>query len=171
MSKNGWGSFVRCMITKDISNRGTVYVLVARVKSPGVIRSVCFLVDVYCLGIKNCSYAKLSEDGLLSYIKRLSENQEFVDVKPSYAKKFIESAVTFALDLGFMPHPDFNKYFTSLADVDSSECSNKFTFGNDGKPLFVSGPFDTPKKVGLIIKKLRKRLGDGGFDYIASFGE
>jgi hypothetical protein len=159
------------MITKDISNRGIGYVLVARAKSPGVIRCVCFLVDVYCLGIKNCSYAKLSEDGLLSYIKRLSENQEFVDIKPSYAKKFVESAVTFASDLGFRPHLDFTKYFTLLADVDSSECSNEFTFGKDGKPLFISGPFDTPKKIGLIVEKLRQRLGDGGFNYITPFRE
>ena len=168
MSSNSWGSFVKCMAAKNFDTNGIGYVLVARLKSPGVIRCVCFLVDTFCLGVKNCSYVKLSDGELLSYIQQLRECQEMVDVEPAYAKKLLESARTFAADLGFSSHPDFEKYFKSLADVDSSNCSETFKFGKYGKPFFVSGPSDSKNKITSILEKLRNRLGDDGFHYMVS---
>jgi hypothetical protein len=156
------------MASKTFDTDGIGYVLVARLKSPGVIRCACFLVDTFCLGIKNCSFVKLSDGELVSYIQQLGGCQEIVDIEPAYAKKFLESAVTFAAELGFSPHPDFEKYFKSLADVDSSKCRETFKFGKGGKPLFVSGPSDSKKKITSILKKLRNRLGDDSFDYIVS---
>ena len=41
------------------------------------------------------------------------------------------------------------------------EC--ELTFGRDGKPLYISGPYDDGDR---IIRKLRRGLGDGNYDFV-----
>ena len=41
------------------------------------------------------------------------------------------------------------------------EC--ELTFGRDGKPMYISGPHDDGER---IIRMLRRRLGDGNYDFV-----
>ena len=39
----------------------------------------------------------------------------------------------------------------------------ELTFGRDGKPMYISGPNDDGEKT---IRKLRRGLGDGNYDFV-----
>ena len=41
------------------------------------------------------------------------------------------------------------------------EC--ELTFGRGGKPIYISGPHDDGER---IIRKLRRRLGDGNYGFV-----
>jgi hypothetical protein len=43
----------------------------------------------------------------------------------------------------------------------------KLTFGQDGKPLYVSGPYDDVEK---IVKQLEATAGHGNFDVVINIG-
>ena len=45
-----------------------------------------------------------------------------------------------------------------------------FQFGKDGKPFYVSGPYDSPVKSRRIVDTLEKRCGPGGYDYLVLVG-
>ena len=41
------------------------------------------------------------------------------------------------------------------------------TFGKDGKPLYISGPYDDPRPV---IRTLERTAGRGNFEFLAAAG-
>ena len=166
MTNESWGSFVDCLMSAEIQEMGIGYVVVARRKSAQTIRCVSFVVDVFCLGVKDCLFQKCSEMNYGFIKENLEEASKLIPVAPSYAKKFLDGAVAYAKEIGFDPHPDFQRYFNSLSDVDSFECKDMFSYGKDGKPLYVQGPNDSPTKVKRIMKTLEDKMGPEGFHYI-----
>ena len=44
----------------------------------------------------------------------------------------------------------------------------QFTFGKDGMPFFLAGPYDNPQ---AIIAKLNKTAGPGNYHYIVPVGD
>ena len=41
-----------------------------------------------------------------------------------------------------------------------------FTFGRDGKPLYLAGPLDAPAVVERRLAQLTERLGPDGFEFV-----
>lgn len=126
-----------------------------------------FLVDAYCLGVKNALYALAEPD---DYARQLAvTQQQYPDLRrehPAYARKLVEGAAAYAKDLGFEPHPDYKLARLIFGDVDAHACPAAFTFGREGKPFFISGPNQTLKDQKRIMRTLEKRCGPGGFDYV-----
>ena len=87
-------------------------------------------------------------------------------VEPGYAKKLVEDAIAYARDLGFEPHPDYKLPRKIFDDIDASECSAEFTFGKDGKPFFIGGPYDSAARSKHIIDTLQRRCGPDGYHYM-----
>jgi hypothetical protein len=131
-----------------------------------------FLLDVFCLGIKNAYFTKASE---LEYdAKILADMAEAEGGKeslcPACARKLVEGAVQYAQGLGLAPHPDYKKACRVFGGIRSEECDRAFTFGQNGKPLFVQSPNDSPAFVHHVMTTLANRLGTDGFHYILEAG-
>jgi hypothetical protein len=88
------------------------------------------------------------------------------ELHPAAARKLIESAVQYAHSLGLRPHPDYLKAKLIFGGIDSSECTEEFEFGKDGKPFFVAGPYDTPERCRQILMALEQSCGQGRYDYL-----
>jgi hypothetical protein len=83
-----------------------------------------------------------------------------VQVPLELGRQIVYGAIGYARELGFEPHPDFGRAAGYLGAWDG-EC--ELTFGRDGKPMYIFGPHDDGEK---IIRKLRRRLGDGNYDFV-----
>ncbi|WP_231971853.1 hypothetical protein [Nostoc sp. NIES-3756] len=66
----------------------------------------------------------------------------------------------YAQSLGFEPHKDFEK---SRSHIGNWYGSIRIECGRNGKPCYVSGPYDNSKK---IIETLNRSQGEGNFDFI-----
>ena len=53
-------------------------------------------------------------------------------------------------------------------DVGSMGGTGPITFGRDGKPYYVNGPYEDPKRV---LARLERTVGRGGFHYMVSLDE
>jgi len=74
-------------------------------------------------------------------------------------------AVEFARRLGFEAHRDFTGARRLLG---SWEGPSAITFGMDGKPHYINGPYEDPQRV---LATLERAVGRGGFHYTASLAE
>src|SRR5688572_75774 len=142
---------------------GLVCVLLAREHRYNNV-SVCgYLVDVYCLGVKD------------ALGPRRMTRQEFEAFVPLYfssyagppvpapvelAQHLVHGAVDYALALGFDPCRDFERARSHLGD---RTVPSPITFGRDGRPYFINGPRDDADRV---LATLRRSVGEGGFDYV-----
>jgi hypothetical protein len=58
------------------------------------------------------------------------------------------------------PHPDFTAAEGHLGGWTGP---STITFGKDGKPFYVSGPYDDPRPV---VRTLERAVGRGNFDFL-----
>lgn len=143
-------------------------VVVVRPKSGGRLAIGVFLVDVYCLGVKNAFYFEVdgSElDGLLDRVFRSSPEPPDLH-SGAWGRKLVERAVDYARKLGFAPHRNYKKAARVFGGIDPKECAEVFTFGHQGKPLFIAGPNESQEKCRLIRRILERKCGVGGSNFI-----
>lgn len=152
--------------SQQIFKTGMGSVLLSRVINSQKIAFGVFLLDAYCLGVKNAFY---KEDTRIKYSKfkqQMYENDPMEEIAPSYARKLIEECVRYAQEIGLPPHKDYQKAKRIFGNIDSGDCPAIFTFGKDGKPFFISGPKDTQQRCREIIEILERKCGSGNYDYI-----
>lgn len=145
---------------------GLLEVVVAREHGSSV--SACsYLVDVWCLGVKDCIGPKTMDRRKLPDFARKIFNaasQPPVPAPLDLARQVVFGAVDYARGLGFEPHPDFAKCAGHLGEWSGP---SDITFGRDGMPMYVQGPHDDTFRIMAI---LRKTVGDGNFHYLAQIG-
>ena len=129
-----------------------------------------FLLDVYCLGVKNAFYLVSSPEDYALNMSGYGEDVSYERVHPSCLRKLVEGAVDYARKLGFAPHPDYARAVKLFGDIEAAPCPERYTYGKDGKPLYVSGPHETPAQSRKILDTLTRRLGPGGFHFMTAVG-
>jgi len=157
-----------CLIPSGLFDIGIGSILFARRLPNGSIAVSTFLVDVYCLGVKNALFHVISqfeyEGGFKDGIVDLKEDP--IEIHPSCAKKIIVGAVSYAKNLGFSPHSDYRKASGLFSGIESKACPEKYEYGKDGKPFYVRGPRESISQANKIIEKLAKKCGEENFDYL-----
>ena len=142
---------------------GMGHVVVGRQKATsagGLITAGVFLVDAYCLGVKDAFVAKILSSEWESALERMfPEGRE--SLSPACARKLLEGAIAYARSFGLEPHPDYQKASHVLSGIEAGECNTAFTFGQDGKPLYIQGPHDSPEFIRRVMASLRKHTGGG----------
>jgi len=160
------GPIVRCMIPSTLFEIGIGHVVVARALPSGLLGCAYFLIDVFCLGVKDAFYVEIGEKELRSRLAEQYDVQRFIDVEPARARKLIRDAAAYAARLGLSAAKDTPAIEAIFGDVDTEACPEPFTFGKDGKPFFVSGPNDTPARIRAISQTLEESCGTGGWNYL-----
>lgn len=158
---------LHCCTTSVLWDKGLSNVLVSRLLRTGNVAFVSFLVDVYCLGVKDVLFDVTSRrryDGQI--FGKLFETHRPVNLEPADARKLIEGAVEYARQLGLLPHRDYQRAARIFGDIDSTSSSQEFIYGKDGKPYFISGPHDRPARCRHIVQLLTARCGPDGFHFI-----
>jgi hypothetical protein len=155
-----------CYVTKSIFSRGMGTVIVSRNSGNGRYLLGIYLIDAYCLGVKDAFMRYLPEDIYRNFLIETDSKQGLKKVDAAYAKKLIEDAVAYARNLGLEPHPDYILSRHLLSDIDSSPCKEKFTFGFEGKPLFMPGPYDSEARIRQIMKALGDKVVAGEAHYM-----
>ena len=157
-----------CFIRKNIFSEGIGTAIVSREMPDGYLGVGVYLLDVWCLGVKNTYFTMLSENEFLDRIEEIEAVEHLERIHPSCARKIIEQCVEYSNKLGFRPHKDYKSSRQLLMDLDPKVCPNHYSFGKDGKPYYISGPKESQYQSKEIVEKLLRKCGEGNFDYLVS---
>lgn len=153
-------------ISKNWESAGIAQVLVIRTRADGLADLAGFLVDLLCLGVKDTwLYDSLLADEIEDYLKERVPEDLRERIHPACAKKLIEGAVAYAEGLGFAPHRDYRKARRLLSGIDAALCPREFTYGCEGRPLYVRGVDDDEERVERVCGILEAKFGPDGFNY------
>ncbi len=153
------------------SNSGLDTVIVSRIMPSGKLIVGMYLMDLYCLGIKNTVFKfAMTTDEFNEFVEMVQEQErrDFFEIEPSMAANLIFGGLDYAEQLGFRPEKDFaiTKYIIDedliTEDIDNIE------FGQNGKPMFIQGPYDNVKSV---LATLNKNVGEGNYEYVMMLGK
>jgi hypothetical protein len=150
---------VRALVGSELWDEGIGYLLIARQESEGRLIYASFLVDVYCLGVKNAFWDAGTQKELAELIRKMDEVQEMQPITPACLAKIVLGAVEFAQSFGFRPHPDYHHAATLLDGIDPATCPHQFTFGRDGKPFYMSGPNESFAQAQAIAQRVQAAGG------------
>lgn len=146
-------------------NIDLVTVIVSKKFQSGKIAYASYLIDKCCLGIKDtlCVLSNTEEE-FQEAVENFSNNSggALMEISVEDVHNLVYGALDYAEELGFSPNIDWaiTQYFLDEALI--TEGIDKIKFGRNGKPYFMSGPYDDTKK---ILATLRKNVGEGNFHY------
>ncbi|MEP7127131.1 MAG: hypothetical protein ABJE95_39725 [Byssovorax sp.] len=139
-----------------------VSVVVSRKVSGQLLLGALVLLDRTCLGVKNAMlFPPQSELELEQRVAKMGyQIGELRRVDPLLAQSAVYNAIDYARALGFEPHRDFPEAVFGPRPSVLIETP----LARRAKPLYIQGPDDN---VALIVAKLGKAVGPGGFDLTA----
>lgn len=149
---------------------GLAMIVLARRQRAGTVAFGMFLVDYYCLGLKDTQSRTNvpTTDFHSEFLGRLYSAEPPIEMAPALAHEIIYGAIEYAEQFGFKPHRDFKSSRYILDPPDAHPRTGEFEFGKDGKPLYISGPRDNPEQ---IIRQLERTAGKGNFHFVTPLGE
>jgi hypothetical protein len=154
-----------CFLTESLFEIGMGTLVLARGATPHHIAVSSFLIDVFCLGIKDVMFESFEREDFEMYMEATDAGSPMVSVDPTFARKLLRDLAAWSQSIGFAPHRDFAAVERVFGDVSADSSDAGFRFGRDGKPFYIPGPNDTAPLIRRRIEQLRKYLGDDGFDF------
>jgi hypothetical protein len=147
-------------------NLGLVQILLARQQPDGNICYGVYLVDKFCLGLKSTfANAGFSRTRYLNEVRnKIFRQMEPQECPIELASQMVYASIDYAAQFGFEPDKDFALSQYVLPPRGELEEPYQLTFGKDGKPFFVAGPYDNSAR---ILKQLEKTAGPGNYHYLA----
>jgi hypothetical protein len=153
-----------CLLTESLFETGMGTLILARGATPHHLAFGAFLLDVFCLGIKDVTFESLESDEFDRYVDVTDAGSPLASVDPSDARKLLRDLASWSQSIGFPPHRDFAPVERLFGDVSADASEMDFQFGSDGKPLYIPGPFDSATLIRRRMEQLLKHLGSDGFE-------
>ncbi|MEQ9672061.1 DNA-binding response regulator [Coleofasciculus sp. G2-EDA-02] len=149
--------------TEENIDRGLALVCITRKPKYDRFTVCTYLLDVWCLGVKDTMGPRqlnsVEYKQMLDYAYRgFPEGHQKITLEQ--AQSLVYSAVDYAEQLGFQPHRDFKRSRQHLGKWSGQP---KIQLGRNGKPFYISGPYDNSE---MIINILNKNVGEGNYDYM-----
>jgi hypothetical protein len=92
-----------CVVAERLFADGIGWVVLARTLPSGLVGGSFFLVDVWCLGVKDAFFAVMPPPIFEERMERSSREQPLVDIDPSVARKLLRDAAAYAGSFGVAP--------------------------------------------------------------------
>ena len=158
-----------CWISSDWKDNGLCTITVARQHATGNMTFGVYLLDTYCLGLKNTnsvfSKPRYEYEDICESL--FSQHEGRIEIDYVLAHNIIYGAIAYAGDLGFKPQKDWVVSQMILEEDTEDIELIEVEFGKDGKPYFISGPYDN---VSAITAKLNKAVGEGNYHFLMEIG-
>lgn len=150
-------------------DEGLIGVSVARPAPGSQLRLYHYLVDTYCLGVKNTiGPLRLAAERLEPTLEQLfsSHRGGYREIPAALAADLVYGAVEYARSLGFEPAKD-SDYPATADHLGPWTGPSPIEFGRAGRPYFINGPSD---EVDQVIATLDRTVGRAGYDTTTGLG-
>jgi len=155
-----------CLVNSEWEEQGVAHVFVTRKHTNSNITSCMYLIDLFCLGVKNSQYLFNISPTEYQERKEELEHIELVPISYALAHNIIYAGLEFADEYGFKPHKDFESITRFMLEEDTDDIELiEIECGKDGKPFYVNGPYEDQAKIKQILAQLDRTAGPGNYDF------
>jgi hypothetical protein len=153
-----------CLSHADLFDSGAGHLILTRKSADGGVSAAVFFLDVLAVGIKDVIVHQGGATETEAMVEEVEEIEALVPVDPAYARKLLRDLVAWSRSIGLPLHPDYATADLLFGSVSADDCVESFTFGREGRPVYVPGS-DTPAQIRQRTNALRRTLGADGFDF------
>lgn len=143
------GDIEACYITEDYVDKGVAAVVTLRRVAGGGHAMAAFLVDLWCIGLKDAwGRLSVSRSDFEEIIGHSSRNlSTLIRTDPAVARRLVAGAIRFSHENGFRLPPRYERWAALLGGISDWRTADISDFGRDGGLLYVGD-----------VEELRKRL-------------
>lgn len=158
----------KCYIAPpDWQEAGMAHVIVTRVRPSGNLVMAAFLVDTFCLGVKDAGYHEnMTPSDFEEYLNNYKKGMGLEEISYNEAHNIIYGAMAFAEDGGIEPSKEFYPAGYVLEEDTDDIPLIEYDFGKNGKHFLV---VNSDKKEMPYYHILKKNLGDD-FEFVMPYG-
>ena len=149
-----------CLLCGELFESGMATLILARGATSNNLTVAGFLIDAWCLGIKDTFFHTSGAASFEDLLVKLEAAGPVTSVDPAYARKLLREAAAWAASLGFAPHRDFAVLEKFFGDANADACDATFRFGRNGEPTYISGPSESPAQVARRVRMIGNVLED-----------
>ncbi|MDE6324241.1 MAG: DUF1186 family protein, partial [Paramuribaculum sp.] len=159
----------KCYIAPpDWLESGMAHVIVTRVRPSGNLVMASFLVDTFCLGVKDAGvHENITPCDFEEYLDNYKNGIGLEEISYNEAHNIIYGAMAFAEEGGITPPKEFDPAGYILEEDTDDIPLIEYDFGKNGKHFLVVNP---DRKEMSYFHTLKKKLGDD-FEYVMPYGE
>lgn len=149
-----------CYVSDDMTECGEGYVIVTRKHTGGRISMAMYLVDTYCIGVKNSFFRlRLESEELEEMLDRATDLRECTYDE---AHNWVYGAISWAEEAGIAPHKSFAVTQYMLEEDSDNIPLIEYEFGRNGKHYLMA---NSNLEASRYLPLLRKSLGEGNFTF------
>ena len=149
-----------CSLTAGIEGLGLGTLVVARKLPLGRYGVAVFLLDLWCLGVKDAFFRVEDSEEFDSLDERLDGVSE--PIEPARARRLLHDALAFGAANGFPAPGELAQMERLLSDIEPA--GEPFKFGDPTRPHYVVGLDDSQRDIEFVTAKLAEKFGPNGFD-------
>lgn len=158
----------KCYITPDWKESGISQIIISRVRPSGNLVIGIFLVDTFCIGVKDATYyANMSDYDFSELMERYESGPGLEKISYNEVHNIIYGAIEFAEEGGIQPAKDF-KIARYVLEEDTDDIPLiEYEFGKNGKHFLI---INSDKREMPYFHQLKKTLGDN-FEFVMNSDE
>lgn len=159
----------KCYIAPpDWQESGMAHVIVTRVRPSGNLVMASFLVDPFCLGVKDAGYHEnMTPSDFEEYLNNYRKGMGLEEISYNETHNIIYGAMAFAEEGGIKPAKEFDPAGYILEEDTEDIPLIEYDFGKNGKHFLVVNP---DRKEMPYYHILKKNLGDD-FEFVLPYGD
>lgn len=156
----------KCYVSEDIERAGEGHVIVSRRHTGGRVSVAFYLVDIWCVGVKDSYYRLRMED---YEFEEMMEDYKLGIRECSYdeAHNRIYGAIAFAEEASIAPDKSFNVTKYMLEEDTDDIPLIEYEYGHNGKHTLITR---SNLEASHYLPLLKKNLGEGNYEYILKAG-
>lgn len=147
----------KCYMIPDWEETGETVAIVTRCHPKGTFTVGTYLIDTFCLGVKDSFYRFSINEYDLEELLRNYSNVKIEETDYAVVHNLIYGALEFAEEAGILPCKEFSLTQYILEEDTDAIPLMKFDYGKNGRHLLVA---DNRSQLDFYMPKLRKHLGD-----------
>lgn len=149
---------VECLINSLFRAKGVALIIIARQHKSGNYTVGCYLLDLYCRGVKDSYYCfNIPPREYAELIEEVYGDQEMLEIGYNEVHNLIYGAVAYAQGLHLAPHKDYETTQYLLAEDTDDIPLIEYEYGKDGKPLLIA---DTELEADRCLSSLLEAVGN-----------
>jgi hypothetical protein len=153
---------IECKVLANWKREGISPVYVVRELTKDSYVFVSYLIDFWCLGLKDTIVKLGISDGeLRALMNKINRTHlPLTDISYEDARSLILGAIDYAESIDIPPHASWNGIPSAFIES-NRPYDLKYTFGKDGIPFYSSGPYDHELfDVEEIVEKVLNAKGE-----------
>lgn len=154
----------KCWVSNEIEEIGEGAIYVSRNHKGGKVSFAAFLVDIFCLGVKN-SFLRLRKEDY--ELMDMIDDRKMRECSYEEVHNWIYGAIAYAEEAGIAPHKSFATTRYMLEEDTDTIPLLDLEFGKNGKHMLIA---KSESEASRYMPLLIKNLGEGNFHYLIQTG-